>query len=79
MSSQYLIPVTLQKPFGKGLYHIRLKNLQYIIDIILGMDVQVDGLGKVKAEDTHDRLCIYDVSSGHKIKIIIELSDIIYE
>jgi hypothetical protein len=43
------------------------------------MDVQVDRLGKIQAEDTHDGLCINYVSAGYKIEIIIELSNIVYE
>ena len=43
------------------------------------MDVQVDRLGKIQAEDTHDGLCINYVSAGYQIEIIIELSNIVYE
>ena len=43
------------------------------------MDVQVDRLGKIQTEDTHDGLCINYVSAGYKIEIIIELSNIVYE
>ena len=43
------------------------------------MDVQVDRLGKIQTEDTHDGDCINYVSAGYKIEIIIELSHIVYE
>ena len=33
------------------------------------MDVQVDGFGKIKAEDTHDGFCIDDISAGDQIEI----------
>ena len=43
------------------------------------MDVQVDRLGQVKAEDTHNGFCVDNVSSGNKIEVIVELCNIIYE
>ena len=43
------------------------------------MDVEVDGLGKIEAEDTHDGLSVDYVSSGYKIEVIFELGDIVYK
>ena len=43
------------------------------------MNVQIDRLGKIQAEDTHDGLCIDDVSSGYEVEIIVELGDVIYK
>ena len=61
------------------LYLILLKNLEYILSSALGVDIEIDGLGKIKAEDTHDGLCINYVSSGYKVEIIVELGDVIYK
>ena len=43
------------------------------------MDVQIDRLGQIQAEDTHNRFCVDDISAGNQIKINIELSSIVYE
>ncbi len=43
------------------------------------MDVQVDRLGKIQAEDTHDRFSINYVSAGYQVEIVIELSNVVYE
>ena len=32
------------------------------------MDIQVDRLGKVQTENTHDRFCVDYVSSGYQIE-----------
>ena len=62
------------------LYPIQfLSNIQYrLVDCIFGnnlhyviqssaicMDVEVDRLGKIQAEDTHDGFCINHISSGY--------------
>ena len=52
------------------------KNAVYVI---FCMDVQIDRLGQIQAEDTHNRFCVDDISAGNQIKINIELSLIIYE
>ena len=55
-------------------------NLHYVIQSsAVCVDVEVDWLGEIQAEDTHDGLCINYVSAGYKIEIIIELSNIVYE
>ena len=61
------------------LYLILLKNLENIISAALGVDVEVDGLGKIEAEDTHDGLSVDYVSAGNKIEVIFELGNVIYE
>jgi len=38
----------------------------------LGMDGQVDGLGKIQAENAHDGLCIDNITSGSQIEIVVE-------
>ena len=58
--------------------NIRSEYLQDIFHILFCMNVQIDRLGKIQAEDTHDGLCVDDVSSGYKIEIIVELGDVIY-
>ena len=49
-------------------------NLHYVIQSsTICMDVEVDRLGKIQAEDTHDGFCIDDVSAGYQIEVNIEL------
>ena len=43
------------------------------------MNIQVDGLGKIQAENTHNGLSIDNVPAGYQIEIIIKLSNIIYK
>ena len=43
------------------------------------MDVQVDRLGQIQTEDTHDGLCIYDISAGNQVKVIIKFGNVIYK
>ena len=76
------------------LYTIQfLSNIQYrLVDCIFGnnlhyviqssaicMDVEVDRLGKIQAEDTHDGFCIDDISAGDQIEIIVKFGNVIYE
>ena len=76
------------------LYPIQfLSNIQYrLVDCIFGnnlhyviqssavcMDVEVDRLGKIQAEDTHDGFCIDHIAAGHQIKITVELGDVVYK
>ena len=35
------------------------------------MDIQVDGLGQIQAENTHDRLGVDHISAGYEIKITV--------
>ena len=41
------------------------------------MDIQVDRLGKVQTENTHNRFCVDYVSSGYQIKIIIKFCNFV--
>ena len=43
------------------------------------MDIQIDRLGKIQAEDTHDGFCVDDVSAGNKVEIGIKLGKVIYK
>ena len=52
------------------------KNAVYVI---FCMDVQIDRLGQIQAEDTHNGLCVDDVASGYQIEIYIKLCNIIYK
>ena len=55
-------------------------NLHYVIQSsAICMDVEVDRLGKIQAEDTHDGFCIDNISAGYEIKIAVEFADLVYE
>jgi hypothetical protein len=41
------------------------------------VNVQIDRLGKIKAEDSHDRLCIDYVSTGYEIEITVVLGNVV--
>ena len=43
------------------------------------MDAERDRLVQVKGEDTHNGLCVNDVTAGDEIKIGIELGNVVYE
>ena len=58
---------------------ILLKYIENIISAAFGVDVEVDRLGKIKAEDTHNGLSVDNVSSGYKVEIIFELGDVVNE
>ena len=61
------------------LNQIRLQNRHNLINVVFGMNVQVNRLGQIQREDAHDGLCIDDISSGHQIEIIIELGNVVYK
>jgi hypothetical protein len=58
---------------------VRLQRFQYVGSAVFGMDIQVDGLGQIQAEDTHDGLGVDHVSAGYQIKVIIKPGDIVYK
>ena len=58
---------------------ILLKNIENIISAAFGVDVEVDGLGKIKAEDNHNGLSVDNVSSGYKVEIVLELGNVVNE
>ena len=66
-------------PTGLFADDIGLQDLKDLIQSSVSMDVQVDGFGKIQAEDTHDGLGIDYVSAGYQIEICIKLCKIIYE
>ena len=75
----FFIPLYIGASELRQLDGVSRKHFHDFVDIIFCMDVQVDRLGKVESENTHDRFCINDISSGYEIKIITEFCDIIYE
>ena len=60
-------------------YDVGFQYLHDLIDVLIVMDVQVNILGKVKAENSHDGLCIDHVSSGYQIKLGVESCHIVYK
>ena len=60
-------------PAGLFADDVGLQDLKDLIQSGISMDVQVDGFGKIEAEDTHDGFCIDDVSAGYQIEVNIEL------
>ena len=66
-------------PAGLFADDVGLQDLKDLIQSGVSMDVQVDGFGKIKAEDTHDGFCIDDISAGDQIEIIVKFGNVIYE
>ena len=58
---------------------VSIKCSKNVINIAVGVDVQVDRFGKIKAENTHDGFCIDDISAGDQIEIIVKFGNVIYE
>ena len=48
-----------------------------MIDIICCVDVQVDGLGQIQGEDSHDRLRVDDVTSGDEIEVLVKFGEVV--
>ena len=46
---------------------------------IIGMRMQLDGLGKIQAEDAHNGLSVDGISAGHQIYVKIETHYDVYE
>ena len=46
---------------------------------VVGMNRKSDRIEQVKAENTHDRLCIYNISATGKVDFLIELADNLYK
>ena len=46
---------------------------------VVGMNGKSDRIEQVKAENTHDRLCIYNISAAGKVDFLIELADNLYK
>ena len=69
----------LIKVCNKLLYDVWSESLKNLIDVVIIMDVQIDSLGKIQTEDSHNRLCVNHISSGYQIKISIEVCYIVYK
>ena len=61
-----------------SLYDVLADLLEEVLCVI-SVSVELDGLGEVKTEDTHDGLCIYCVSAGNEVNIEIISHNDIYE
>ena len=67
-----------RRPFGKSdSDDIRFQNLQDMVNILFRMNIQVNGLGKIQRENTHDRLCIDHITAGNKIEVRIEFCKVV--
>lgn len=67
MKKEELYPIQFLSNIQYGLVDcIFGNNLHYVIQSsAICMDVEVDRLGKIQAEDTHDGFCIDHISSGY--------------
>ena len=61
------------------LYNVGLQNRQHFFCAVLGVDIQIDGLGEIQAEDTHDGLCVDHISAGNQVKVTIKFGNIVYK
>ena len=64
---------------GFPLFHHELIDLSEELIRIVGMSNESDGRERIKSEDSHYGLCIYDISSLLKIHFIIEKRYLVYE
>jgi hypothetical protein len=55
------------------------QGLQNLIDTSLCVNIQIDGLGQIQAENTHNGLGVDYVSAGYQIEVNVELGQVIYE
>ena len=56
---------------------VGLEDFEDLVQIVCGVDVQVDGSGEIQRENSHDGLGINDIASGDEIKILIKLCEVI--
>lgn len=56
-----------------------LELLVKLVRSVLGLVGQLDGLAKVKAEDTEDRLAVYLVFAGLKVYVAVESNENVNE
>ena len=55
-------------------------NLHYAVQAAsISVNIEINRFGKIQAEDTHDRLCVNDISSGYQIKVAVKFADFIYK
>lgn len=71
-------------PTGKGVFLSKLfydERLQFFHDLVTVVAVrgECDGIHEVKAENTHDGLCIHNVSAAGKVDVTFELANNFYE
>ena len=45
----------------------------------ISMNVEIDRLGEIQAEDSHNRFCIDYISAGYQIKVTVEFADFVYK
>ena len=64
---------------GRFLDRLRLLERKDLFGISAIVDIQIDRLGKIQAEDTHDGFCVDDVSAGNKVEIGIKLCKVVYK
>ena len=55
------------------------EGIKDLIDARLSVNVQIDRLGKVKAEDTHNGLGVNDISAGYQVEVNLIFGQVIYE
>jgi hypothetical protein len=76
----YIICIQLREMPLASLHDVGSKYGKYLVKLIaVCMNVQIDGLGKIKAEDAHDGLRIDDIAAGYEIEIEIEAVDVIHK
>ena len=65
--------------FPESLDQIGLQRRHDFVEALFRMDVQVNRLGQIQTEDSHDGLGIDDISAGYQVKVIIKLGNVIDE
>ena len=50
-----------------------------MVHVFGSMNIEIDRTGQIQREDTHDRFCVNDITSGDEIEIIIKLGEVIYK
>ena len=61
------------------LYLILLKNIENIISATFGVDVEVDGLGKIEAEDTHDTFGVHQIPAALEVDLVVVTGNDVHE
>ena len=56
---------------------VGLEDFEDLVQIVCGVDVQVDGSGEIQREDAHNGLGIDNVASGDEIKILIKFCEVV--
>jgi hypothetical protein len=71
------LPFCYVSTYIQLLYDVRLQYFKDFFCAVIAVNVQIDRLGKIKAEDSHDRLCIDYVSTGYEIEITVVLGNVV--